>query len=188
MSKLTYLTGNKDKFESASFHFKIYGVELIQEKIDLQEIQAEDSLNIVKDKLDKAFNLIKKPLIVTDISWYFNALNGFPGPYMKYVNNWLKCTDLLAMYKDKKDKTFERHHYIGYKDTQKTKIFKIVEKGEVLDKKYGEDVAINEMDKVITFDLVNKTPYSLATNTKRNAHYLKNKNKYEEIINYIKLL
>lgn len=51
-----------------------------------------------------AFKIVKKAVIVEDTSLVFNALNGLPGPYIKWFMKSLKTSGLpkiLLAYEDK---------------------------------------------------------------------------------------
>ena len=80
MSKLLYVTSNAGKFAEASL---ILGADAI-ERVDfeLPELQGEPE-EIVAAKVAIAFEKFKAPLLVEDVSLHCDALNGFPGPYIK---------------------------------------------------------------------------------------------------------
>ncbi len=80
MKKLAYVTGNQGKFEEACL--VMAPIPLEQVTLDIQEIQGT-SEEILEDKAKKSFALLKRPLIVEDVSFHLEALNGFPGPYIK---------------------------------------------------------------------------------------------------------
>ena len=48
--------------------------------------------------------MFDKPVAVTDAGYYFEALNGFPGPFIKYINQWLASEDLLRLMKGKQNR------------------------------------------------------------------------------------
>lgn len=81
--KLTFITGNKGKFEEAS---KII-VYLEQKDIDLVEIQSLDPKEIIKAKLEEAKKHIDGNIIVEDGSLCLESLNGLPGPFAKWFWN-----------------------------------------------------------------------------------------------------
>ena len=51
------------------------------------EIQGEPE-EILRHKLGRAYEIFKQPVLVDDSSTHIEALNGFPGPYMK---DFWKC-------------------------------------------------------------------------------------------------
>lgn len=94
---MLYVTGNSHKFNDAVKLLGEYGIKLEQKVLKLQEIQSDSIEEVALDKAKKAFDEVKQPLFVNDAGWYFTALNGFPGPFMAYVNNWLSSEDFLRL-------------------------------------------------------------------------------------------
>jgi inosine triphosphate pyrophosphatase len=99
---LTFVTGNKNKLlETAS----IIGnsIPLTSVSIDLPEIQGTTQ-EIAAHKCREAAKLIKGPCITEDTSLCFNAMNGLPGPYIKWFLKDLKpegLSKLLDGFEDK---------------------------------------------------------------------------------------
>lgn len=78
---LTFVTGNPQKFEEASA--VLAGIDLAWERIDLPEIQGNRE-EVVRAKALAAYDALHKPLFVEDVSVCFPALNGLPGPFVKF--------------------------------------------------------------------------------------------------------
>lgn len=55
-----------------------------------------------------------EPLIVTDGGFYIEALNGFPGPFVKFVNQWLTAQDLLDWARGKGDRRIVARDCLAY--------------------------------------------------------------------------
>jgi inosine/xanthosine triphosphate pyrophosphatase family protein len=53
--------------------------------MDIPELDSQDLIAISQDKAKKAFEKLKKPLIVDDSGIYFDEYPGFPGPLAKRV-------------------------------------------------------------------------------------------------------
>lgn len=81
MQKLTFITGNagKAKYLSDYFHFPVD-----HRKLDLHEIQSLDLKEVVEDKARRAYEIVKSPVLVEDVSLTFSALNSLPGPLIKW--------------------------------------------------------------------------------------------------------
>ena len=80
---LNLITGNKNKlaeFEKIvpSDKFTMHNI-----NIDLAELQG-DCLDIAKEKVLLAFKETKTATLTEDTSLCFNALQGLPGPYIKW--------------------------------------------------------------------------------------------------------
>ena len=68
MNKLTFITGNagKAKYLSDYFHLQVDHV-----KLNLPEIQSLSLKEVVEDKAKRAYEIVKSPVIVEDVSMIF---------------------------------------------------------------------------------------------------------------------
>lgn len=122
MRTLLFCTGNHEKFLNAAHAARKYDIKLEQRELTIDEIQSEDAEAIVRDKLQKAYELVRQPVVVTDDSWEIPALNGFPGPYMKSINHWLSPEDYLRLTKPLADRRIFLIQRVGFTDGATTKI------------------------------------------------------------------
>ncbi len=97
ISKITFITGNKGKFEEAKNIFSGSGIEIFQEAYDTPEIQIESAEEIAKFSASYVGNKLNKPLFVMDRGFYIKGLNGFPGPFIKFINKWLTPEQVLSL-------------------------------------------------------------------------------------------
>ena len=99
--------------------------------IDLPEIQGSD-LEIIKNKVIEASKNINVPFIVEDTSLEFDALNGLPGPYIKWflkgIGN-VGLHKLLDGYENKKAKAICN---VAYYDGLNIEIFRGVVNGTIV--------------------------------------------------------
>ena len=65
----------------------------------------------------EAYNALQSPLVVTDDSWIIPGLNGFPGPYMKQVNDWFTPDDWLHLTSGLADRRVILRQIIVYQDS-----------------------------------------------------------------------
>lgn len=84
--KLFIVTGNAMKFEELSLKLGEF-FDCEQRPWNEPEIQGAPE-DIIKHKLARAYEVFKMPVFVDDTSVHLEALNGFPGPYMK---DFWKC-------------------------------------------------------------------------------------------------
>lgn len=75
-------------------------VTIEQRALDLIEPQADTALEVAQSKARQAYKLIGHAVLVDDSSFHIEALNGFPGPYAKYVNDTVGIEGYLQMMKD----------------------------------------------------------------------------------------
>jgi non-canonical purine NTP pyrophosphatase (RdgB/HAM1 family) len=123
MKKVTYITGNQGKLENAKVFLADYDIAPESKKLDLQEIQSDDAVAIAVQKARDAYAQLQEPLFVNDASWHIPALNGFPGPYMRYIVDWFTVEDLLKLMEGKTDRTIILRDTIVYKDQEVEKVF-----------------------------------------------------------------
>lgn len=72
--------------------------------VDLPEIQSLDLQEIVEAKAKTAHAILKKPVLVEDVSLVFNALGSLPGPLIKWFLKTLGnagMAQLVSKYKDR---------------------------------------------------------------------------------------
>lgn len=97
--KINFVTGNTLKFDIAKAYFAPLGdsFELRQLAIDVPEIQAKTVEEVAMFSAQEAVKRAGEPCIVSDAGLVIEALNGFPGPFLKYVNTWLGVGGFLRL-------------------------------------------------------------------------------------------
>lgn len=95
---VNYITTNKLKFDIAKQFFEILDdYTLIQRKLHVPEIQDSSCEEIARQSARYAAQELREVCIVTDVGFSIDALKGFPGPFVKYVNEWLSEEQILRM-------------------------------------------------------------------------------------------
>lgn len=86
--ELVYVTSNEGKFAEVASYIerRVPGVTITQFAADIPEIQSDDQELVARDKALKAWELVKKPLIIDDAAIYFTRYNRFPGVLSKFVS------------------------------------------------------------------------------------------------------
>jgi len=104
--KINYLTTNKLKFDIAKQFFDLAdGHELIQLSFQVPEVQDMSCEEIARQSAIFAAKEIGEPCVVMDAGFFITALNGFPGPFVKYVNEWLSEAQLVRLLDETDDRT-----------------------------------------------------------------------------------
>lgn len=114
IDSLVYITGNDIKFNIASGVFKDTGFVLLQKKLDTPEIQSKSVQDIATYSAIWASKELNQPVIVTDAGFYIEALNGFPGPFIKYVNQWFSADDYINLMQHKTNRTIIVQDCLAY--------------------------------------------------------------------------
>ena len=81
MADFIVATTNKDKLSEIN---QILGTNHKLSKIDVPEIQSLDIDKVITEKAKAAYEKVKKPILVEDISLEIQSLNGLPGPFVKF--------------------------------------------------------------------------------------------------------
>lgn len=104
--EITFVTGNKNKLKEVKQILSADSdlpFEIVNADLDLPELQG-DTADIAREKCRQAAKYVNGPCFTEDTSLCFNALNGMPGPYIKYFLD--KCghdglNGMLAGFDDK---------------------------------------------------------------------------------------
>lgn len=117
--KINYLTTNKFKFEIAKqFFSSANGYELVQHSFQVSEVQDVSCEEIARQSAIYAAKELGEACVVMDVGFSIDVLNGFPGPFVKYINEWLSEDRLLRMLSEDSDRTayFTDALAIGFPD------------------------------------------------------------------------
>ena len=82
---LYFVTSNISKFEEVKKIFTIYQIPLKRINIDLPEIKSLHPEEVIIDKAKKAYQILKKPLIVDDTGIFFSNYYKFPGTISRFI-------------------------------------------------------------------------------------------------------
>ena len=102
---ITFVTGNANKLKEVKAICAEYGgnVALTSRSVDLPELQGEPE-DVAREKARIAARELNGPALVEDTSLCFNALQGLPGPYVKWFVDKIGLeglNNILAAYEDK---------------------------------------------------------------------------------------
>ena len=98
MKKVTFITGNQGK---ADYLARYLGHPVDYVKLDLDEIQSLDLRKIVTHKVHQAYEKIKSPVLVEDVSLEFTALGKLPGPFIRWFIEELSLDGLCSLIGEK---------------------------------------------------------------------------------------
>jgi XTP/dITP diphosphohydrolase len=102
---LYFASSNENKFlEIENLLEKEKGIKIHFSKVILKEIQSESIIEVAEDKVKKAFNMIKEPVIVEDDGLFIKDLNGFPGIYSSFVFKTIGNKGILNLLKDNENR------------------------------------------------------------------------------------
>lgn len=135
--EVLFVTGNSRKVWQAQEALKLFGITVVNQDCEVQEIQSHDATEISIAKAKSAFELLKKPVVINDHYWEIPALGGFPGGYMKDVNHWFTAEDFLSLLAGKTDRTGILTENVVYYDGQEAKHFAAKFQGKFINEARG---------------------------------------------------
>jgi XTP/dITP diphosphohydrolase len=113
-----FATGNAGKLTTATQHLEPFSIKVQQAKLDIIEPQADTVEEIAISKAQQAFDKLGKPVMVEDGSFHITELNGFPGPYIKYVLQTISAEGILHLARDLTSRECYFTSTLAYADEQ----------------------------------------------------------------------
>ena len=111
---ITFVTGNDQKWESATTLLAPLGVALVRATYALPEIQSLSVQEVAAEAARLACGKVNGPVMVTDAGYYFEGLGGFPGPFVKYMNQTLTAEDFLRLMQGKTNRRVTIREALAY--------------------------------------------------------------------------
>jgi non-canonical purine NTP pyrophosphatase (RdgB/HAM1 family) len=183
--EITLITGNQTKLKNANLNLNNFGIQVEGREIDTPEIQSTKPEEIAEHSAKYAYSIVGKPVIKMDVSFEIDCLKGFPGPFVKFINQWLDPNDILKMIgssKNRRARFIDVLSYVGGQDAQ-IKSFRMVKNGVISAKPLGENGW--GIDKIFIPDGFNKTLAEMDDSERvtvwGNSHW-------EDLATYIKSL
>jgi len=134
MKEVTFITGNQSK---ADYLAKFLEHPVSHIKLDLDELQSLDLRKIVGHKAKQAYQMIKKPVLVEDVSMEFVALNGLPGPFIKFFVDNIPMERLCRMIDGMERMAIARSVFAFY-DGDKVVFFEGKSEGTIAEEPAGD--------------------------------------------------
>lgn len=128
-SSITFITWNQKKVDYLSAYL---GIEVLHKKIDLDEIQSLDLMEIVEHKVRQAYEIAKVPVLVEDTSLMFVALGKLPWPFIKFFVQEL-WHEWICRLLDGKNRNAVAQSMFGYYDGKKVETFLGTLQGSIAD-------------------------------------------------------
>lgn len=114
MHKIVFVTGNKGKFSEVRDILKTFEIEVIQDKNGYPELQENELEPIAAYGAQHVANKLDMPAMVDDSGIFIKCLNGFPGPYSRFVEDKLGNSKILKLMEGEKDREAYFKTVIGY--------------------------------------------------------------------------
>lgn len=127
-TEITFITSNNGKF----LEFKKFIPQIKHLKIDLPEVQSLDPEVIIEHKLSTAKKHTSGTILIEDTSLYLDALNGFPGPLIKWLTQSVGNTGVYDLVSKIGDSRATARTIIGLCDETGTHYFEGECKGKIV--------------------------------------------------------
>lgn len=139
MKQVLFATGNSRKIAEANHTLARFGIEVLSQRVEIEEIQHRDPVEVTKAKAVASYNATGEPTVVSDTSWSIPALRGFPGAYMKDIAAWLAPEDWVGLMSRHEDKRIFCHEHVAYYDGTLLQHFQADYEGRFVDTPRGRD-------------------------------------------------
>lgn len=147
VKSLIYVTSNELKFKVAQQSLQNSSILLEQKSLDTPEIQSTRVDEIAEWSAIWACQHLNLPVVVSDVGYFIEALNGFPGPFIKYVNDWFTADDYLNLMQGKSNRQATIQDCLAYcRPNDKPVVFCQIHRGEIATKAgRKEGTSINQV-------------------------------------------
>ncbi len=133
MQTITFITGNQRK---ADYLARYLWFPIEHKKMDLDEIQSLNLREIVEHKVKQAYDKIKIPILVEDVSLEFTALGRLPGPFIRFFVEEMSMEQICSLL-DGKERFAIARCMFGYYDGIHLEVFEWEMKGTIAKKPAG---------------------------------------------------
>ncbi len=113
---------------------------------------------------------------------YIKSLNGFPGPFLKYINEMLTSEEILEMMKDKKDRTIYLKECLTYATPDGfIKQFLNIEEAKISNQAMGIG---STFDRIVIFK-GDKYPKAMNNEEKNIEHFKSQLSIYDDMAKFL---
>ncbi len=116
MLKLFFVSNNQYKIKEAMEIIDSRIIELKPLALKIEEIQSDDAMKIVNDKVIKAFSKVKRPLFVEHTGLYIHDFGNLPGGLTQIIWDSLKADKFCEFFGNRKNTKAIAKTIIGYCD------------------------------------------------------------------------
>jgi XTP/dITP diphosphohydrolase len=133
-----FATGNLHKFNEARRVLAEFNIATAMIKIKISEIQDDDIENVANVSATESARRSHLPVIVEDAGLFIEVLNGFPGPYSKYVHSTIGMEGILTLLKNRQNRKACFKSAVAFNDAERAaKCFVGVVEGKITEEIRG---------------------------------------------------
>lgn len=112
--ELNLITSNSSKYEEIKKVLSDHRIKIKRLNIDIPEIKSLDPQAVVIDKVNKAYQILKKPVIVDDTGIFFQGYLNFPGTISRFIFITIGFKGIFKLIANNQQAVLKS--YIGYLD------------------------------------------------------------------------
>lgn len=136
--RIRFLTKNTGKFKELE-ELLAPKYKLVRDATELHELQTEDMDALIRDKVLKAFKIVRRPLIVDHTALSFELLKGFPAGLTSVFYDTLKDDGIASLIGQSKDPRVTATTLIAYCDGVQIHTFRGDARGTIANAPRGTD-------------------------------------------------
>ncbi len=156
--KIKFVTLNTGKFEWAQRRLQSSGIELLQEKLELDESQHVNVEEVARKKAESIKMKVEGPFIVEDSGFCIETLNNFPATHIKFALSTIGIEGILKLMSGEKNRKVNFKSALVYHNSGKENIFVCDDVGTLSEVSRGENLrGFNELFKIFIPTGFNKT-------------------------------
>ncbi len=129
--RVVLVTRNQHKLRELEPLFREYGVPFDTTDHEKWEIRSDDVVEIARVAAERAFEVLRRPLVVDDTAFYIDALNGFPRTYPAFVLQTIGRRGILKLMEDVADRRARFITAVAYQDDELSATFKGTMEGHI---------------------------------------------------------
>lgn len=129
--KIRFLSGNEHKITEVRKILEPIGAEIIPVEWKIEELQTEDVYRLVRDKVNKAFDRIGRPLFVEHTGLYLDGLNGLPAGLTQIFWDKLEADSFATLVQRLETPVVTAKTVLGYCDGRQIYFFEGAVQGRV---------------------------------------------------------
>ncbi|MFH1125929.1 MAG: XTP/dITP diphosphatase [Candidatus Altiarchaeota archaeon] len=135
--EVLFATSNRHKVSEANRIGRKFGVKFRRVDVPYSEIRNNSVSKVALAGIKYVYPKVKKPVVVEDSGLFINALNGFPGPYSRYVFDTIGVQGILDLMRGRKERSAFFVSSIGFSDGKCEKVFEGVVNGKISNSSRG---------------------------------------------------
>lgn len=150
--------------------------------MDTPEIQSQSVEEVSKYSALYAAKKLNTPVIKSDVGYYIEELNGFPGPFLKYINNMLTSEDIIKLMVDKHNRPIKLKECLTYATPEgEVKQFLSIEEATISTEPKGKG---STFDKIVIFK-GQTLPKAMNSEEENFKHFQEQLKIYDELAKYL---